>query len=576
MENMKNDIEVQRKVAEALMDKQDQILCEVKKIKEYLHLSEPETLHRTVRAECETNGIACNTREPHGLMNESIEGEQLYQDASALTKGKVRINRIDNQLYGCIGEITEDSVHRNGSVSEKDHRLQAGRDKKTKEVTKPKEFRSNSLQTRVKTVAVQPRPRSAIYTNKATFDERECLANALQYHVEDLVDGLVFHESELPDGLLVEECLTEDECSTLRKLRDRKDQIRVLLSLIKGRDLRVLNGFLKHIAQQNPMVAQKIKLKFENNKRDGLRGKLCTLCNLEKQFNVKHVADSLWAIQAIDDGLYNKIIYSDSPVGAQNTLWKRVFHSLNGLNQKQAEEAQDKLKHALSKKNLFMHLADGVKDMLIKNHGKLTCACEPRIILPKRTPSFGAMTSAESFLPDSSSDGASNDFSSFDGTENGDMQERDYNGTLTDGMSLIAEVNETPTSPSNSFPNATHVIYERQEEHISKNESICGDKHVCSDHSQINSSSTLQKKPVPARKPPVPLKKPELKPNSLKKSTPTQLKDLVVDTSTLRTNSPEDITNFPSKTEAQNSQAIENEADEIPPLPEKKNKQVKS
>ena len=281
------------------------------------------------------------------------------------------------------------------------------------------------------------------------FDERECLANALQFYIQDLVDGLIFSDSELPDSLLQDGCLTEDECSVVRKLSDRKDQIRILLTLVKGRDLRVLKTFLKHVESQNPVVAKNIHAKFEKNKAEGVKGKLCALCKLEKQFNVKHVADGLWSIEAIDDGLYNRIIFSDSPVGAQSALWKRVIHSLSVLDPKKAEQAHNKLISDLSSKNLFVHLADGVNDMLIKNHGKLTCSCEPKLFLPKRNFSFGATTSAESNLPDSLSEGNSNDSSSFDGTDSVDIQGNVC--TYTDGMSVITEVTETTVSKKDYF-----------------------------------------------------------------------------------------------------------------------------
>ncbi|XP_045164675.2 uncharacterized protein LOC123528766 isoform X2 [Mercenaria mercenaria] len=56
-------------------------------------------------------------------------------------------------------------------------------------------------------------------------DERECLANALQGHIREIVDGVVFKDSELPDNLLADGCLTEDECAGVRNKLDRKDQI---------------------------------------------------------------------------------------------------------------------------------------------------------------------------------------------------------------------------------------------------------------------------------------------------------------------------------------------------------------
>lgn len=224
------------------------------------------------------------------------------------------------------------------------------------------------------------------------------------------MDGLVFNESELPDSLVTEVCLTDDECATVRKLRDRKDQVRILLSIIKGRDLRVLKGFMKHIGQQNPGVAVKITETFERNKREGLKGNLCARCKVEKQFNIKAIADSLWAIEAIDDGLYVDIIHSDTHVGAQGTLWKKTFSSISCLDPVKADRAYSNLLNTISNKNMFTHLVQEINGMLNKNHGKLTCSCEPRCRLPNMYSS--TTTSGESWLPFSSSDGEATDYGS--------------------------------------------------------------------------------------------------------------------------------------------------------------------
>lgn len=176
--------------------------------------------------------------------------------------------------------------------------------------------RSTSLQTRAKTVTeVKQRPQTVIQQKQdLEFDERECLANAFQFHITDLVDGIVFTESELPDWLISEECFTEDECSNVRKICDRKDQIRILISMIKGRDLKVLHKFLGQINRHNHEIAEKVRAKFERNKQEGIKGKLCAYCKLKKEVNIKLVADTLWADKAIEDGLYNKIIFTSNPV----------------------------------------------------------------------------------------------------------------------------------------------------------------------------------------------------------------------------------------------------------------------
>ncbi|XP_060593921.1 uncharacterized protein LOC132748349 [Ruditapes philippinarum] len=274
------------------------------------------------------------------------------------------------------------------------------------------DYGNYSLQIRERLITEETRRQSAVEVNTGKYDERECLANAIQFHIEDLIDGVIFRDSELPDCLLADGCLTEDECSSVRRIRDRKDQIRILVSLINGRDVYVLRGFLKRIKGHNQHVAVKIQEKFEDNKRKGLGQKLCFLCQLKNNFNVKHIADSLWAIQVIDKGVYNTIIFSDLPTGAQETLWCKVFHSLNYLDHQQAELAHQTIMKALTRQNLFTYLADGINDMLMKNHGRLSCSCEQNSLLRRRHNFLAESTSDESFLPRSSSDGTPNDIAS--------------------------------------------------------------------------------------------------------------------------------------------------------------------
>ncbi|XP_053390767.1 uncharacterized protein LOC128553619, partial [Mercenaria mercenaria] len=112
-------------------------------------------------------------------------------------------------------------------------------------------------------VQVRPRPKSEVNpTIVNTVDKRESLANALQFHIEDIVDGLAFNESDLLDCLVRERYLTEDEYTLIKKMSDRKDQIRALVSTIKGRDLQVLEGFVKHIKQRIPAVAEKFEMQY--------------------------------------------------------------------------------------------------------------------------------------------------------------------------------------------------------------------------------------------------------------------------------------------------------------------------
>lgn len=201
------------------------------------------------------------------------------------------------------------------------------------------------------------------------------MANALQWHIEDLLDCVIFKDSELPDCLLEDGCLTEDECANVRKKLDRKDQIRVLISLIKGRDIDILKRFLKHIKSHNVTVAERIRETFEINKKAGMRCFKCTLCKLITQVNLKYIVDVLWSKNLIDDGLFNLITETDKPSGAQGDLWQVVIKSLNICCARISSEVRHILGNALTRKHHYHHLAQGVEWMIYTN-GKLTCRCE--------------------------------------------------------------------------------------------------------------------------------------------------------------------------------------------------------
>ena len=208
-------------------------------------------------------------------------------------------------------------------------------------------------------------------------DERKCLADALQWHVEELIDSIVFKDSELPDDLLGDSCLTDAECSSLRETHDRKDQVRVLVSIIKGRDFEVLMRFLKHIKTQNASVASSIMDKFEQNKSNGVRCSECALCNLTSNVNLKYIADRLWKHNLIEGGLFNWIVQSDRPTGVQGELWRGVIVSLNVQCKMSRSYVSGILSTALTRNNHYGHVAKGVERM-ISTHGELFCQCQVR------------------------------------------------------------------------------------------------------------------------------------------------------------------------------------------------------
>ncbi|XP_045165337.2 uncharacterized protein LOC123529179 [Mercenaria mercenaria] len=240
-------------------------------------------------------------------------------------------------------------------------------------------------------------------------DERECLANALQWHIKELVDGIVFKDSELPDDLLADGCITEDECADLRTKLDRKDQVRVLLSLVKGRDFDVLKKFLKHLRSHNETVATSVEEKFEQNKKDGKRCSKCAVCRLISQVNLKYIVDDLWRNSLIDDGLFNLIVQTEKPAGAQDELWYGVIYSLNNYCVQCPSDVRHTLGNALRKKHHYNHLAQVVEWTMYTN-GELKCRCElqnkivPFEIFSSMVSSMSPRSSVSEFETDSQSD----------------------------------------------------------------------------------------------------------------------------------------------------------------------------
>jgi hypothetical protein len=208
----------------------------------------------------------------------------------------------------------------------------------------------------------------------------------------------VFNDSELPDALLEDNCLTEDECANVRKVSDRKNQVRVLLCLIKGRDFHVLKKFVNLVRSHNEQVANSIEIKFEQNKREGIRCTKCALCQLTSHVNLKYIVDDLWKSGLIDDGLFSMIVQTDKPAGAQTDLWNEVIDSFNTFSVQRPADVSHTLINALTKKQHYNQIAKGVRWMIC-THKKLVCGCKLRDkYIPERL--FSSIVS--SFSPQSS------------------------------------------------------------------------------------------------------------------------------------------------------------------------------
>ena len=215
--------------------------------------------------------------------------------------------------------------------------------------------------------------RSRARNRKVPPNKRDCLSKALQAYTEVIVNTTIFEESHLPDSLITEECLTEDECSYIRKRKDTKDQIRILLVLIRGRDMKILEKFLSLIEQDNVPLADKIRDRFQRNVKEGLKDKRCVRCKLKVLVNIKYVADRLYANMCITDKLYNCIIHSEHPAGDQDDLWDRLLKELEATED--PNTAMSHMVYSLMAKGHYKHLADVIEDMIEKYDRLLECAC---------------------------------------------------------------------------------------------------------------------------------------------------------------------------------------------------------
>ncbi|XP_053376857.1 uncharacterized protein LOC123529744 [Mercenaria mercenaria] len=234
----------------------------------------------------------------------------------------------------------------------------------------------------------------SVWRPLSKLDKRECLATALQWHIEELVDGIVFKDSELPDSLLADGCLTEDECADVRKQLDRKDQVRFLLSIIKGRDFDVLKRFLKHLKSHNPTVAKSIDETFKQNKKRGMKSSKCALCKLF-QVNIEYVVDILWKNNLIDDSLYNLIVRTDKPNVDPSYLWNCVIESLNKCCDKDSSHVRRIIGNALTKKHHYHHIAKSI-EWMINTDRALRCRCSLRHNYDNTFLSLGSLVSSRS------------------------------------------------------------------------------------------------------------------------------------------------------------------------------------
>ena len=206
-------------------------------------------------------------------------------------------------------------------------------------------------------------------------DERECLSQALQSNIVDLVDRLQFNYSALPDQLISAGHMTEDECRMLRNdITSRKDQVRYLVSRTKCRDLQDVQRFLQLIESEVPDVVSKIQDQFEENKQNNVKCKTCALCQCTNNVDIKDIVDILWSVRAVSDGFYNEVIACSKPRGSQDLLWKSLVDICNSKQNQEKRKAYVVLFEFMRKKGNFDFIVKPLQCMLEKD-GRLECHC---------------------------------------------------------------------------------------------------------------------------------------------------------------------------------------------------------
>ena len=209
---------------------------------------------------------------------------------------------------------------------------------------------------------------------KSMADERECLAKALQANIVPLVDCLQFNYSELPEMMISGGHITEDECRMIRDDLSRKDQVRYLISRTKGRSLGDMQAFLAIISKDAPDVVQKIKDKFEENKRNNVKCTTCALCQCYNTIDIKDIVDNLWSEQAIPDGFYNEVVACSKPRGSQTNLWIRLIDFLNSKQNSERMILFENLFNSILLKGNFGFLVKPMRQ-LVNVRNVLECNC---------------------------------------------------------------------------------------------------------------------------------------------------------------------------------------------------------
>lgn len=234
--------------------------------------------------------------------------------------------------------------------------------------------------------------------NKKVLKRHEnalCLAKAVQKHMVSLVDKMPFNESSIPDELIAEGCITEDECKRVREKKERKEQVRKVVLLIRGRSFPVLKKFLNILEREHncPTVVAAIWDSFEElDKTNCISQKCCGVCSLKTHVDIRYVIDKLWEEEAISDILYEQMSEVTELKGSQSNSWDTLLHECTTKN------TIDILISALNTKGHYSHIAKELRTQIKLGSGT-QCAC---LYQEFKSPGRESPDSASSCLPYSS------------------------------------------------------------------------------------------------------------------------------------------------------------------------------
>ncbi|XP_045195721.2 uncharacterized protein LOC123551090 isoform X2 [Mercenaria mercenaria] len=210
----------------------------------------------------------------------------------------------------------------------------------------------------------------ARFTHRRSFKEnrQECLRKSLQQHIVLLVDSLPYSETDILDRLIETECLTETESSDLRNNGSRKDCVRNLVRIVKGRSYKVLKTFVECVKTLHPEVAASIWQVYEKLVKDKKNYSWrCTFCELKRSVDIKLVADHMWSVGAISDELYDEIVSGNKSLEA---LWTFLADECNKADTSYRQNALKKLRETLMNKGQYRELV-----LKLSKVSTLKCTC---------------------------------------------------------------------------------------------------------------------------------------------------------------------------------------------------------